>query len=113
MGRGRHSHQPVPPRRLGQLSNRAACHCLASVWRRVFSSNWRQVRCAGLEVVEHEQAERRRQIALLAVGVDPPDQLGQRHAAPLRNLLHAIPERLFEADAGLVAADNDRPLHDR
>src|SRR5882724_3942912 len=66
---------------------------------------------AALEVVEHEQADRRRQVALLAGCVDLADQLGQRHAAYPGNLLHAAPERLFEADAGLVAADNDRALH--
>src|SRR5882724_13080451 len=63
---------------------------------------------AALEVVEHEQADRRRQITLLAGGVDLADQFGQRHAAYPGNLLHATPERLFETDAGLVTADNDR-----
>jgi hypothetical protein len=33
---------------------------------------------AALEVVEHEQADRRRQVALLAGCVDLADQLGQR-----------------------------------
>src|SRR6266478_3902472 len=67
---------------------------------------------AVLEVVEHEQADRRRQIALLAGSVDLANQLGQRHAACRRNLLHAVPERRLETDARLVAADHDRPLHD-
>src|SRR5215475_7969121 len=61
-----------------------------------------------LEVVEHEQADRRRQIALLAVRVDFANQFGQRHAELLGNLLHTCPERRFETDAGLVAADHDR-----
>src|ERR1700681_1872604 len=56
---------------------------------------------AALEVVEHEQADRRRQVALLAGCVDLADQLGQRHAAYPGNLLHAAPERLFEPDAVL------------
>ena len=67
----------------------------------------------GPEVVEHEQADRGRQVALLTIGVDLANHLGQRHAALVGNLLHAVPERLFEADAGLVAANHDRALHDR
>ncbi len=65
------------------------------------------------EVVEDEQADRGRQVAVVTIGVDLANQLGERHAALVGNLLHAIPERLFEADAGLVAANHDRALHDR
>jgi len=72
-----------------------------------------RARGEALKVVEHEQADRRRQIALLAVRVNFANQLGQRHAELLRNLLHACPKWLFETDAGLVAADHDRALHDR
>ena len=67
---------------------------------------------AALEVVEHEQANRGRQIALPAIAVDLVDQLRQRHAAQAGNLLHAVPECLLEADAGLVPGDDDRPLDD-
>src|SRR5215475_4185377 len=72
-----------------------------------------RARGEALKVVEHEQADRRRQIALLAVRVNFANQLGQRYAELLGNLLHACPKRLFETDAGLVAADHDRALHDR
>src|SRR5262245_61358361 len=67
---------------------------------------------AGAEVVEHEQANRRRQIALLAIAVDFADQLRQRHVARAGDLLHAVPEGLFEAEAGLVAGDDDRTFDD-
>src|ERR1700756_3394650 len=67
---------------------------------------------AALEVVENEQANRGRQIALLAIAVDLADQLRQRHAAQAGNLLHAVPEGLLEADAGLVPGDDNRPLDD-
>src|SRR5215475_2654385 len=72
-----------------------------------------RARGEALEVVEHEQADRRRQIALLAVRVNFANQLGQRHAELPGNLLHACPKRLFETDAGLVAADHDRALYNR
>src|ERR1700730_449101 len=71
-----------------------------------------RARGEGPEVVEHEQADRRRQGARLAGRVDLADQLGQGHGALVGNLLHAIPERLFEADAGLVTRAHDRALHD-
>ena len=67
---------------------------------------------AGPVVSEHEQADRRRQIALLAIGVDLTDKFGKRPTSLRRNRLHAIPERRFEADAGLVATDDDRAPHD-
>src|SRR6266480_6684616 len=68
--------------------------------------------CAAPEVVEDEQPDCRGQIALLAVCVDLANQLGQRHVACAGDLFHAGPERLFEADAGLVAGNYDRSLDD-
>src|SRR5258708_6019153 len=68
---------------------------------------------AGAEIMREEEGDWGREIALLAVAVDLADQFGQRHVALSRNLFHAIPERLFEADAGLVAGDHDRALHYR
>src|SRR6185369_17197287 len=38
--------------------------------------------------------------------------LGQRHVPQPRDFLHAVPERLFEADTGLVAGDHDRAFDD-
>ena len=60
-------------------------------------------RGASLEVVQDEQADCRRRVALLTIGIDLANQLGQRHAALLGNLLHAAPKWLFEAHARLVA----------
>ena len=65
------------------------------------------------EIIQHEEANGGGQIALLAVAVDLAHQFGQGHVPKTRNLLHAVPECLFEADAGLVTRDHDRPLHDR
>src|ERR1041385_8184600 len=67
---------------------------------------------AGPEIIKHEQTNRRGQVALLAVAVDLADQFGQRHVTEAGDFLHAVPERLFKADAGLVAGDHDRSLHD-
>src|SRR5262245_2032608 len=69
-------------------------------------------RGARAEVVEHEQPDRGGQIALLTVVVDLADQLRQRHVPQSGNLLHAVPEGLFEADAGLVSSHHDRTLND-
>src|ERR1700738_2607524 len=66
---------------------------------------------AAAKIVQHEETNRRRQIALLAVAVDLAHQFGQRHVSQSRNFLHAIPERLFEADAGFVTGDHDRAFH--
>src|SRR5262245_47463226 len=68
-------------------------------------------RGTGFEVVEHEQADRRRQISLLAVAVDFAHEFRQGHVPEPGNLLHAVPECLFEAHAGLVTRDNDRTFH--
>src|SRR5579883_745874 len=77
----------------------------------VASATWR-ARSAALEVIEHEQPDRRGQVALLALAVDLADELGERHVALARDLLHAVPERLLEAHAGLVACDPDRAFDD-
>ena len=62
---------------------------------------------------EHEQADRRLQVALPAIVV----HLAERHVALTGDLFHAVPECLFEAHAGLVAAHgnlaNNRRLHRR
>src|SRR5712672_3560424 len=63
------------------------------------------------KIIKHEQANCGRQIALLAIAVDLAHQFGQCHASKARNFLHAVPECLFEADAGLVTRDHDRALH--
>src|SRR5450759_4176744 len=64
-------------------------------------------------VVEHEQADRRRQIAMAAIGVDRGHQIGQRYLAAAGDFLQALPERVFQTDAGLVARDHDRAFDNR
>src|ERR1700730_339849 len=66
---------------------------------------------AGSKIIKDEEADGRRQIALLAVAVDLTDEFGQCHASKARDLLHTVPECLFKADAGLVTRDYDRAFH--
>ena len=62
---------------------------------------------ARLEIVEHEEANRRGQIALLAIAVDLTDQFRQGQVPDSGYFLHPVPEGLFEADAGLVTGNYD------
>lgn len=66
----------------------------------------------GLSVMsgKHEQAHRRGQIVVLPICIDAFDQLRQCYVALLGNLFQRRPERLFEADAGFVTADDNRPF---
>jgi hypothetical protein len=61
---------------------------------------------------EHEQADRRRQIAVLPIAIDRRDKVGQGQVALVRDLLEPLPERILKADTRLVASDDDRPLYD-
>ena len=63
--------------------------------------------CFGAELTG-EQADGRRQVALLPAAVDFADHGGQCHLLAMRDFLQAAPERVFETDAGLVAGDDDR-----
>src|SRR5262249_1741113 len=63
--------------------------------------------------VEHEQANRRRQVAVLPLGIDRGDEVRQGHVAPAGDLLEPLPERILEADAGLVTSDDNGALDDR
>jgi hypothetical protein len=47
---------------------------------------------------------------MLPVRVDPSNQIGQSQMIPPSNLLQSFPEGIFEADAGLVAGDDDGPF---
>ena len=64
-------------------------------------------------MIEHEQPDGRREITLLPIGVDRGDQIGQGHIAVVGDFLEALPERIFETDARLVAPDNDGSLDHR
>src|SRR4051812_13355323 len=57
--------------------------------------------------IEHEQANGRRQVAVLTAGVDGGDELGQGHVSLARDFLQARPESILETDAGLVTSDDD------
>src|SRR5262244_4447969 len=63
--------------------------------------------------IEHVQANRRRQVAVLPLGIDRSDEIRQRHVAPAGDLLEPPPERILETDAGFVASDDDGAFHDR
>ena len=64
-------------------------------------------------IIEHEDADRRGQITAATGAVDDADQLGQALPSRLRDLFERSPERIFDADAGLVARDDDRALDHR
>src|SRR5262249_5132535 len=63
--------------------------------------------------IEHVQANRRRQVAVLTLGIDRGDEIRQRHVAPAGDLLEPSPERILKTDAGLVPSDDDGAFHDR
>src|SRR5580692_1464169 len=63
-------------------------------------------------VVEHEQPDRRRQIAVGASGIDLGDEVRQCLVAADGDFLEPSPEGVFKADAGLMTGDNDRALDD-
>ena len=109
---------PAPPRggpRAARPTRRAELTPAAAQSRRMSRGNRRLLRCdtASAVVIEHEQPDRRRQIAVAAVGIDRRHKLGQSEAAIVGDFLEALPERVFETDAGLVSSDNDGALDNR
>src|ERR1700690_3265616 len=63
-------------------------------------------------MVEHEQPDGRRQIAVWASGIDLGDEVRQCLVVADGDLLEPSPEGVFKANAGLMASDNDRALDD-
>jgi hypothetical protein len=59
-------------------------------------------------MVEHEQPDGRRQIAVWASGIDLGDDVRQCLVALDGDLLEPLPEGVFKANAGLMTGDNDR-----
>ena len=57
--------------------------------------------------IKDKQANRRRQIAVRPLRINRSDKFRQGPVAGPRDILQPIPERIFKADAGLVASDND------
>ncbi len=64
-------------------------------------------------MVEHEQPDRGRQVAVAAVGVDGGHLFGQRQLMAVGDFLEALPERVLEADARFVTGDDDRAFDHR
>ena len=64
-------------------------------------------------MAEYKQANRRRQIVLLARRVDLCNRLRQRRTLGLRDFLQPAPELIFKTDVGFVSANRNRPLNDR
>ena len=58
--------------------------------------------------LEDEQPDRGRQVAVMALGIDRGNEVGQGDVAAARDLLQPIPERVLEAHAGLVPPDDYR-----
>jgi hypothetical protein len=56
---------------------------------------------------EHLKPNSRRQISLISFSVDLAHQIGHCDPAGIRDFLNAAPERFFQADARLVAADDN------
>jgi len=50
---------------------------------------------------------------MLTIAIDRGDQLRKGHAALTGDLLQTVPELVFEADAGLVACNDNRALRNR
>src|SRR5207244_7690103 len=67
----------------------------------------------GAEVIEHEQTDGGRQVAVLALGVDRVNETGQARVAATGDLLQPFPERILKADAGLVAGNDHRAFENR
>jgi hypothetical protein len=63
-------------------------------------------------MAKYKQADRRRQISLLARRVDFCNRLRQRRTLGLRDLLQSAPELIFKSDAGSVSANFDRAFND-
>jgi hypothetical protein len=63
-------------------------------------------------MVEHEQPDGRRQIAVWASRINLGDEVRQCLVEAGGDFLERPPEGVFKADAGLMTGDNYRPLED-
>src|ERR1700730_19461172 len=63
-------------------------------------------------MVEHEQPDGRRQIAVWASGINLGDEVRQCLVEAVGDFLERPPEGVFKADTGLMTGDNDRALDD-
>ena len=78
----------------------------------------RQLRRDGLfaklaaQLGEDEHANGRREVGVLALRIHAGHQIAQPDAIERRNLLERCPEGVLQADAGLVAGNDDRTFDD-
>src|SRR5262252_7476656 len=90
----------------------ASLHCLSCGYRSIqlrLRLGFLRLELAAIEI-EHEQADRRRQVTELARLVDAGDEIRQAGVARAGDLLERVPERVLQAHAGLVARNVDRAL---
>ena len=65
------------------------------------------------KMFEYEDADRRRQIGIVAIGVDLLDQRRQVRFLPFGDFAQTIPEFIFKRDTGFMPAQDDRAFNDR
>src|SRR5262245_2742526 len=68
--------------------------------------------CPSADPVEYEQADSGRQVAVLARLVDLCNRLRYRRTLGLRDFFQAVPERIFETDAGLLSINDNGAFDD-
>src|SRR5688572_19140473 len=64
-------------------------------------------------MIEHEQSDRRRQVAVQAFGIDGSHQIGEGHVPIVGDILESLPERVLKTDAGLGIGDHNRSFGNR
>jgi hypothetical protein len=58
-------------------------------------------------MIEYEKPNGRREVSMLPMGIDVGNQRGKRHVLSFADLLEAEPKSILEADARLMADNND------
>lgn len=64
------------------------------------------------KLIEHENADCRRQVGRAPSRVDLLQQGGHRRVFLISDLAHAVPKFIFERHAGFVPGQNDRAFDD-
>ena len=95
-------HSPVSKIIVVRISADAAKSIFGACSQQVFLR--RRIIGVVAGVLEHEQPDRRRQIAMLALGVHRTHQLGQVDMAIVCDRAECVPKDVFKADTGLVTA---------
>jgi hypothetical protein len=58
-------------------------------------------------VIEDKKADRRRQIAVTAIGINGRHEIRQGYFPAICDFLQSFPERVFQTDASLMARNYD------